>query len=367
MHRRYFPKSTEELLHWYERYVSPLALVAGFLVDNFFLLARVDVLQTHIVFLIYLVLIALCIILIHLIGVGRISNPLAVSASPFIPVVIQFAFGNLFSGFLSLYSRSASLAVSWIIVFVLVVLLLGNERFARSYTRVPFQLSMYFGVLFSFLIFFIPVMLHAVGPLIFLMSGVVSLCIITLFLFLLNKNIPERIAPALKTTVVSIAGIFVFLNGAYFLNLLPPLPLSLKSAGVYHRIVRQDDGAYLLSGEPRAWYQAYLRYNTIYHKVEGEPIYVFTSVFAPTDLSVGIIHEWQRYDVTLGEWSTFNTVAFQIAGGREGGYRGYSVAYAPVDGDWRVNVRTNYGQLIGRVNFTIISASSTPPLSVKVQ
>ena len=365
MLNHYFPKSTEEILHWYERYISPLALVAGFLLDTLILTNRVDVWQTNALFGFYLAVAAICIISINLIESGRMQFALRIA--PFIPVLAQFAFGGLFSGYLALYSRSASLAVSWIAVFVLAALLLGNERFARAYMRVPFQLSMYFGVLFSFLIFFVPVVLHAVGPLIFLMSGVVSLGIITLFLFLLNKSMPERIAPALKTTVASITGIFIFLNGAYFLNVLPPLPLSLKSAGVYHRIVRGSDGAYLLSGEPRAWYQAYLRYNTMYHKVAGEPIYVFTSVFAPTNLSVGIIHEWQQYDIVLGEWTIVETVAFQITGGRDGGYRGYSVAYSPSAGDWRVNVRTRHGQLIGRVNFTIKSASSTPPLSDTIQ
>ena len=35
MIRKYFPKSTEELILWYERYVAPGSLLAGFIADNF--------------------------------------------------------------------------------------------------------------------------------------------------------------------------------------------------------------------------------------------------------------------------------------------------------------------------------------------
>ena len=45
MIKRYLPKNTVDLVWWYERFISLFALVAGFIIDNLFLLRRIDVLQ----------------------------------------------------------------------------------------------------------------------------------------------------------------------------------------------------------------------------------------------------------------------------------------------------------------------------------
>ena len=56
--RRYLPKDVEELVHWYERYISPLSLVAGFLADNFILLRRVDLWRSNALLFSYLIVAA---------------------------------------------------------------------------------------------------------------------------------------------------------------------------------------------------------------------------------------------------------------------------------------------------------------------
>ena len=142
MARRYFPKDVEELVSWYQRYVSPLALIAGFFADNLFLLRRVDLLRTNLLLLVYLFVCAIGIVLINLIIAGRVKNHRLVRMAPLITIAVQFAFGGLFSGYLSLYSRSASLATSWIFVLALAGLLLGNERFMRFYALFSFQMSL---------------------------------------------------------------------------------------------------------------------------------------------------------------------------------------------------------------------------------
>src|SRR3954470_6667573 len=123
MLRRLIPKSVEELIRWYERYISPLSLLAGFLLDNFVLLRRVDVLLTNLLFAFYLATAAIGIALFQLIETGRLRQPWMLKIAPFIPLAVQFSFGGLFSGFLSLYSRSAAFAASWVFVFLIVLLL----------------------------------------------------------------------------------------------------------------------------------------------------------------------------------------------------------------------------------------------------
>jgi hypothetical protein len=130
--RKYLPRSTEELIHWYERYVSPFSLLFGFIVDSIAVKA-LDLWQYSFVLLFHLALSVLGILALHYVASRKFQHPLILRVVPFIPVVIQFSFGGLFSGFVLLYSRSAELAVNWIFIVLLSVLLLGNERFRRIF------------------------------------------------------------------------------------------------------------------------------------------------------------------------------------------------------------------------------------------
>ena len=373
MARRYFPKDVEELVWWYERFISPISLVAGFLADNLILLRRVDLWRTNVLLFFYLVVCALGIISINMVQSGKVKNQTIVKFSPLIPVVMQFAFGGLLSGYLSLYSRSASLLASWVFVVLLAVFLLSNERLTRLYARFTFQISMYFAVLFSFLIFFLPVIFLQIGPKMFIFSGLVSLVIISLLLSLLSRLVPQVVKVNLTACARSIAIIYVALNGLYFFNLIPPLPLALKSSGVYHNVVHVPAqagvpyGTYELSGEPLAWYQAFLDYNTVFHESPNERVYVYSSIFAPSGLSTTVLNQWQQYDSATHAWHTTDTVTYPIVGGRDGGYEGYSYTGYLAEGKWRVNVITQYGQLIGRVSFTVVAVNSPATTTVTVQ
>ena len=367
MARKYFPKSVEEMVLWYQHYVSPLSLIAGFLSDNFILLKRVDLLRTYLLLLFYLFVCAFGIVAINMIAAGHVKNQKIVSWAPAIPIAVQFAFGGLFSGYLSLYSRSASLATSWIFVIVLAVLLLGNERFMRFYALFPFQISLYFGSLFSFLIFFLPVIVHQIGPQMFLISGGLSLILITFFLIALYRLVPEIVKKNRTRVARAIAIIYVVFNALYFTNLIPPLPLAIKDAGVYHSVIHESDGTYQLTGEVLPWYEAYLNYSVVYHQNDGEPVYVYTAIFAPNNLSTTIKYEWQQYDEGSRAWVTTDTLSFPILGGRDAGYEGYTVKDNVTPGDWRVNVITSYGQLIGRVSFTDVAVSSAASTTVSIK
>ena len=362
MARKYFPKSVEEAVLWYQHYVSPLSLVAGFLSDNLFLTKRVDLLRTNLLLLFYLFVCAAGIVAMNLIMAGRVKNMRIVRMAPVISIFMQFAFGGLFSGYLSLYSRSASLATSWIFVIVLAALLLGNERFMRFYSLFPFQISLYFGSLFSFLIFYLPVVFHQIGPQMFLISGGVSLGVITVLLMGLYRLVPEIVRKNRTRVARSIAVIYIVFNVLYFGNLIPPLPLAIKDSGVYHSVIHQSDGTYHLSGEVLPWYEAYLNYNDVFHQITGEPVYVYTAIFAPNDLSTTIEYQWQQN--VNGKWVTTDTLSFPILGGREDGYEGYTVKSNVAPGDWRVNVVTAYGQLIGRVTFSVVAVPTEPTLIV---
>src|SRR3989344_5067088 len=101
MVRKYLPRSVDELAQWYMRYVSPVALVGGYVADNLVLLRRVDLWTSNLLLFFYLALAASCILLLNLIETGRLRTAWILKVTPLIPVVAQFAFGGLFSGYLS--------------------------------------------------------------------------------------------------------------------------------------------------------------------------------------------------------------------------------------------------------------------------
>jgi hypothetical protein len=343
--------------------MSPIALVCGFLSDNFILLRRVDLWTSNALLSFYLIVASVGILVLNMIETGRLRRPAFVKSAPFIPIAMQFAFGGLFSGFLSLYSRSAAFPATWVFIVALAALLLSNERFTRLYMRFSLQITLLFFALFSFLTFFLPIITHQIGPLMFLASGAVSLVVIAIFLGVLRFFIPEIVKRDRKRIAASVAAVYIVFNILYFTSIIPPLPLALKDAGVYHAIEKQDDGSYLLTGETDySWFDYIFPYNQTLHYVPGETIYAWSAVFAPSGLATSILHQWQHYNETTKQWVTVSTFGFSINGGRDGGYRGYSNKSDVTPGRWRVNVTTQYGQIIGRISFTVVIASTSPSL-----
>ncbi len=322
-----------------------------------------DLWQYSFVLLFHLALSAAAIVLLHYVSTRTVENPLVFKFAPFIPVVIQFSFGGLFSGFVLLYSRSAGLALNWIFIVFLAVLLLGNERFRRVYTTFPVQIATWYVALFSFTIIYAPVISKILGPQTFLAGGITSLGIAALVFFIARAVIPDVIRESRTRIIRNILAAFVIINVLYFSNAIPPLPLALKDAGVFHSVARKGD-VYQVTFEPSLWYEQYIyRYQRVFNHAPGEAAYVYTAVFAPTGISTTLIHEWQRYDEGLNEWVTEETVGFAISGGRDEGYRGYSLKRDVTPGEWRVNVRTVYKQLIGRVEFEVRRVDAQVPLS----
>lgn len=352
---RYLPKNTEELIRWYERYVSPLSLLAGFILDNF-VFRNVDLWVSSLALAAYLGVAAAGIVIINLIETGRWKHRFILPFAPFIAVAVQFAFGGLFSGFLILYSQSAALAVSWIFVVALAALMIGNERFRKRYLQFSFQISVFFIALFSFFILFLPVVFNRVNEWMFFASALASAAALALFLWVLAGFFPELVRKEKKKVAWNTACILLIFIVLYLVNAIPPLPLALKEGAVYHSVVKTPTG-YLIEQEHLPWYQRYLRYNTVFRKNAGDAAYVYTAIFAPAQLSTNIVHVWQYYDEGEGSWVTKDTIQFPIIGGRDGGYRGYTLRKNPEDGAWRVNVETSYGQLIGRVSFSVVTVA----------
>ncbi len=59
------------------------------------------------------------------------------------------------------------------------------------------------------------------------------------------------------------------------------------------------------------------------------------------------------YNEKNDEWITSDRTNYKISGGRDGGYRGYTLKKNIQPGLWRIDVETDREQLLGRVSFEI--------------
>jgi hypothetical protein len=337
-----------------ERRLSAAAMVTGFAFDNYYF-ERVDHPATHIALIGYIAFAAGAILLIHLIDSRSEPPSLLKRCHPLLVVGTQFAFGGLWSAFVILYGRSALAAASWPFLILLAATLIANETFRQHHSRLAFTCTLLFLALFSYTILAVPVLIGTMGRFVFVLSGLLAIAGFVLIVRALNTIGPERFKKAQPGIAVGAAGIFAVINVFYFTNILPPLPLTLSYAGVFHSVVK-DGETYRAIAEPQGFVWLNRPSLTPVMRVEsGGSLSVYSAVFAPIELKTNIVHVWQRYDEAAGTWRTESTVAFRIVGGREGGYRGYSVRSRPASGRWRVDIGTPEGRLIGRVAFSVVS------------
>ena len=349
----------------YERYISPVTLVTGFITDNI-LLRRIDVLFSNALLISYLLIASLSIIMLNVSQSKRADKGMEMTFHIILVFVMQFSFGGLFSASFLFYSRSGSILASWPFLLLILTYMLCNEFLRKNYTRLGFQVSALFSALFSYLIFFFPIILGRMDDAIFLLSGIASLLMIGLFVYVLSWFTPSRVKKGGRVIVAAISCIFATVNFLYFMNLIPPIPLALKEISIERSLQRFADGSYILIGEEQGWFRSFFGMTNI-HMVPGQPLYAFSAVFAPNSLSLDVVHVWQYKDPNTGEWLTTSRINLPITGGRDGGFRTYSVKEALAPGKWRISVETPRGQVIGRYSFNLIQSVGGEQLVTRVR
>jgi hypothetical protein len=347
------------LYHRYEKYTELAIFGVGFIWDSF-TMTRVDSLIDNIILLFYLTLIGTMIVLILRRHHGTVLPKWIQKIEPRFPWAMQFCFGGLFSSYVIFYFKSASWTRTQFFFLILICLWIGNE-FLKDRLRNPVLLSvLYSFCLFSFLAFFLPVVLAKVNASIFFMAGMISL-VMSLFIFSIGlRSEPREWRRRMKPIIFWVAATFLTVNLLYFTNLIPPVPLALKSAGIYHQVTRTRDG-YVLKYVPPSLWHFWRKSDDPFYWLQGESVYCFTAIFAPRRVHVPIHHVWSRK--TENGWKKTDQIQFQIAGGREGGYRGFTKKSTIAPGEWRVEVITDRGQILGRIDFTAaVSPLPHPPL-----
>jgi hypothetical protein len=346
-------------------FMPPVFFFSGVAYDTF-TLTRIDRLQDNLILLLYLVTLGFLIVLTGRLGVAAVEPSaiepqgssfarFLIKARPYYPKAMQFLLGGLFSAYAIFYSRSATLTRTGIFLGVLVLLLMANEFLRDRLSNLRLLIALYALASFSFFTFFLPVMVGTIGTWVFLLGAALSVGVTLRVVQLIYQHNPERSqkeAVLVGGPAIALIGLLI---GFYFLNWIPPVPLSMKFGGMYREVQKQDD-RYVLSFD-REWYQVWKRSQNPFPA--DEPVYCFTAVFAPVDLNTTVYHHWYFRPNDGKPFTHADKIPIKIAGGREGGYRAYTFKQRLDSGDWRVDVETEDGRVVGRVSVVVAGQGET--------
>lgn len=334
-------------------------IIGGFVVD-IFTLNRIDQLFDNAILVTHLLIVGISIALLFSKDTHFGDKVLKLHKSgPWIFSIMMFSFGGVFSGFFLFYTRSGSFIASAPFIALMLLLMLGAEFLKKYYQKLTLQVAIFYVAVFAYLIFFVPLITNTIGSGMFLLSGILSLIVIGAYLVLLQHIDTKNFLLYRNKFLIAIASICLGFNALYFTNIIPPVPLSLKFNAAYHNVQKLEPSGYAVTYEPAPRYRLFKKESHRLHWVPGQPIYVFTAIFAPGKITTTVYHRWDHFDRDQG-WVTTNTIPIAISAGRDEGFRGYSMKTNLAEGNWRVAVTNNRGQVLGYVRFKLIETNEPP-------
>lgn len=353
----------------WQHLASPSFFIGGFLLD-IVTLGRIDDLSNILIFSFYL-LVSFLVFFLELVNL-QISIENGQPSSAPLPnwnfrgqslehwinlykdEVFHFAQGALLSGFTLFYFKSAELSSSLLFMTILLIPLIINE-FNRVRELGIIIKSVFLNLtLMSFILVYTPLPFGKVGLMVFSVGILVYLIIATL-LFQLFRHSKISLELIKKYWLYPFLSLAIVFYGLRLFKAIPPVPLSLEMAGIYHKVEKQYP-EYKLYHE-RKWWRFWHSSDEYFQAREEDRLYFFGRIFAPRGFEDRIYVRWLKYD--NGDWRTSDRIPLTITGGRDKGFRGYTYKDNYTPGLWRVSVETSGGLEIGRLSFEVIKDHST--------
>jgi hypothetical protein len=261
---------------------------------------------------------------------------------------MHFLFGGLLSIYTIFYFKSASLLNSFLFIAFLATILMINELPRLQKVGLVARSALLGLCISSYFVYLVPVISGTIGVWTFLMSMAISISLYQLFNLQILKKKEDDIQFSKKLVLpgLIVQIIFVFL---YFVKILPPVPLSLKHIGIYHKVERGQD-EYLLQ-QDKPWWAFWRSGSQVFSYQAGDKVYCAFSIFSPAQFKEQIFIQWSF----LGKngWKDTDQIPVAISGGRDQGFRGFAYKSNIEMGDWKVKVLTSDGREIGRIYFEV--------------
>jgi hypothetical protein len=282
---------------------------------------------------------------------------------------VHFFFGSLLSVFMLLLFKATSGFTPYLFVVGLFALLVANElpRFRQvgpviRVVLLSLCITLYFACL-------LPVLLGRMGFWVFLLAVALG----SASVFGLMRLI-ERWRPDVEFLVRNVAipgfGVQGALLVLYLVGVIPPLPVNVQYAGIYHEVKRVSPGVYHLSSvDDSVWYKPWTWFGPDFQMKPGDKPYYFFRVFAPKDFKPYKVRVRWYYDHPDKGWTTGGN-GFMLSvssNGTDGGYRSFATTSNLKPGDWRVVLETEDGHEIHRMNFSVGPDERPEPRQYKVE
>jgi len=339
---------------WYlliRRHWLTIIFLLGFVTD-YLLLNRIDDAFDNAILLFYVLLASISLLLFYVGVAEKLSEKWSQRLRHYMTMLMQYSFGGLLSGMLIFYGRSGDLSVSYPFILLIVVVIIINEIVDKQSDRLLYNLAVYFIGIFSYYVLVMPVLVNDMGDIIFIGSGLLALATMILMVKILGKIIPNFMAMQKRGLTFIVGVIYVLFNAFYFLNIIPPIPLSLTELSVYQLVERTNTGGYRITKEEVDWFDIRAFLSDDFYPIAGQGVSCFSRVYAPTNLTADIVHRWEFLD-NNGKWKKHFVTSYKITGENKLGYRGYTKIRNLHDGKWRCSVESERGQVLGRLTFTV--------------
>ena len=262
----------------------------------------------------------------------------------------QFVLGGLLSAYFVHYLRGAPLQREVLWLALLLALAVANEVAEGVHRLALVRFPLLAFATFNYLLAVLPLLTGAlVGPVLPLFGAALAV-LGAVWATARGTTLSEPVRAAGVAGLLGLGGQVALVG----LDLVPPLPLTLVSAEVQADaegdLYALDAVAELLA--PVGLFSPELRW------APGEVVRVRTPVYLPAGMDTAVVHRWARWDA--GAWQTSDRIRLVIRGGREEGYRTYSLKRRTVPGWWRVFVETEDGRELGRVSFRLVPPTEEP-------
>jgi len=273
-------------------------------------------------------------------------------------LIIHFLLGSLLSVYSLFFLKSSSMFSSIVFVVVLLALMIANELKSVQKSDVSLKMGLFVICLFSFFSLIVPVILGFVGWTPFILSLVCTAGVLAFLLHRLRKTVDDQ-KKLFRFLVAPGTGVLVLFLVFYIFGWIPPVPISITKMGVYHNL-QVENGVYRLSYD-RPWWKFWQSGAQDFQAQPGDKIVFFVQIFSPSRFDDQVILNWNLYHPKRG-WLSSDRIPIRIVGGRELGFRGYTVKQNYQPGKWRVLVETTHGHEIGRMYFEVekTEASAEP-------
>ena len=265
---------------------------------------------------------------------------------------MHFMLGTLLNAFSLFYVKSGSGVTAVLFLVLISVLLIVNEhpRFHRLGPVVLFGL--YSFALTSYLAYLLPVLLGHLRAWMFFVASALSLLPIVLLARLMARW-GQGSRRAFRQALGPAIGVQALLLVLFVAHLVPPVPLSVRSLGIWHAVEREGSEFKLSRLPGSRWDDLWRKDERVFLARPGDRVFVFTRVFAPHNFRDQVRVRWARWEPARREWGQSDAIPLRIVGGREEGFGGYAYKQNWSPGEWQVGIETADGREIGRTRFEI--------------